>query len=166
MQAFHARDDLTQFCREAPPEFTNLQRDVFCVFSGEGVSKLRTYLNSEAERTQLDGANDMEDDDEISVEDEDEHGGMVILGDHAPTVPVIVVDQNGQPVQTMYQHQIAEAEEDEEGIDGDDEQEGDVHAMTGSMQLTGIADPMPVDAPAPPLSPQQTESAMDHTFQQ
>ncbi|KAI2788726.1 SCF E3 ubiquitin ligase complex F-box protein grrA [Penicillium oxalicum] len=30
------RDNLTAFCREAPPEFTPQQRDVFCVFSGEG----------------------------------------------------------------------------------------------------------------------------------
>ncbi|KAL1961283.1 hypothetical protein VTO42DRAFT_11 [Malbranchea cinnamomea] len=39
------RDDLTQFCREAPKEFTPQQRDVFCVFSGDGVARLREYLN-------------------------------------------------------------------------------------------------------------------------
>lgn len=43
VQAF-LRDDLTRFCREAPPEFTHVQRDVFCVFSGEGVVRLRDYL--------------------------------------------------------------------------------------------------------------------------
>lgn len=43
VQAF-LRDDLTRFCREAPPEFTHVQRDVFCVFSGEGVARLRDYL--------------------------------------------------------------------------------------------------------------------------
>lgn len=43
VQAF-LRDDLTRFCREAPTEFTHVQRDVFCVFSGDGVMKLRDYL--------------------------------------------------------------------------------------------------------------------------
>ncbi|EXJ82003.1 F-box and leucine-rich repeat protein GRR1 [Capronia coronata CBS 617.96] len=43
VQAF-LREDLTRFCRDAPPEFTHPQRDVFCVFSGEGVSRLREYL--------------------------------------------------------------------------------------------------------------------------
>lgn len=43
VQAF-LRDDLTMFCREAPTEFTHVQRDVFCVFSGDGVTRLRDYL--------------------------------------------------------------------------------------------------------------------------
>ncbi|KAK5090983.1 SCF ubiquitin ligase complex subunit [Lithohypha guttulata] len=43
VQAF-LRDDLTRFCREAPTEFTHVQRDVFCVFSGDGVARLREYL--------------------------------------------------------------------------------------------------------------------------
>lgn len=32
-------------CREAPSEFNDHQRDVFCVFSGAGVNRLRDYLN-------------------------------------------------------------------------------------------------------------------------
>ena len=44
VQAF-LRDDLTVFCREAPAEFNDHQREVFCVFSGNGVSRLREYLN-------------------------------------------------------------------------------------------------------------------------
>ena len=43
MQAF-LREDLTRFCRDAPAEFTHPQRDVFCVFSGDGVQRLRDYL--------------------------------------------------------------------------------------------------------------------------
>ncbi|KAM7210380.1 SCF E3 ubiquitin ligase complex F-box protein grrA [Rhypophila decipiens] len=46
VQAF-LREDLEAFCRDAPPEFTDLQRSVFCVFSGQGVVSLRKYLNSE-----------------------------------------------------------------------------------------------------------------------
>ncbi|KAL8709159.1 MAG: hypothetical protein Q9220_006039 [cf. Caloplaca sp. 1 TL-2023] len=47
VQAFFLRDDLTAFCRDAPPEFTDHQRNMFCVFSGPGVNKLRDYLNNE-----------------------------------------------------------------------------------------------------------------------
>ncbi|KAL5116858.1 SCF ubiquitin ligase complex subunit [Pleosporales sp. CAS-2024a] len=45
VQAF-LRDDLLVFCREAPPEFNEHQRDVFCVFSGVGVTRLRVFLNT------------------------------------------------------------------------------------------------------------------------
>ncbi|KAJ5054642.1 uncharacterized protein L3040_000909 [Drepanopeziza brunnea f. sp. 'multigermtubi'] len=45
VQAF-LRADLEQFCREAPAEFTEHQRNVFCVFSGMGVFGLRSHLNS------------------------------------------------------------------------------------------------------------------------
>lgn len=43
------RDDLETFCREAPPDFTEHQRAVFCVFSGQGVMGLRNYLNTQPE---------------------------------------------------------------------------------------------------------------------
>ncbi|KAF3760354.1 hypothetical protein M406DRAFT_297121 [Cryphonectria parasitica EP155] len=46
VQAF-LRQDLEQFCRDAPTEFTDHQRNVFCVFSGAGVSSLRRHLNSD-----------------------------------------------------------------------------------------------------------------------
>lgn len=46
MQAF-LRDELLAFCREAPPEFNEHQRDVFCVFSGTGVARLRDFLNEQ-----------------------------------------------------------------------------------------------------------------------
>ncbi|KAK7426646.1 SCF ubiquitin ligase complex subunit [Neonectria magnoliae] len=40
------RDDFQPFCRTAPPEFTQHQRDVFCVFSGTMVPKFRDFLNT------------------------------------------------------------------------------------------------------------------------
>ncbi|ORY70935.1 uncharacterized protein BCR38DRAFT_330760 [Pseudomassariella vexata] len=43
------RDDLDVFCREAPADFTEHQRQVFCVFSGTGVGGLRRYLNTGAQ---------------------------------------------------------------------------------------------------------------------
>ncbi|KAK3984748.1 SCF E3 ubiquitin ligase complex F-box protein grrA [Cladorrhinum sp. PSN332] len=41
------RSDLEQFSRDAPQEFTEHQRSVFCVFSGQGVASLRRHLNNE-----------------------------------------------------------------------------------------------------------------------
>lgn len=48
VQAF-LRDDLLVYCREAPPEFNEHQRDVFCVFSGVGVQRLRAFLNTNSQ---------------------------------------------------------------------------------------------------------------------
>ncbi|KIW06372.1 uncharacterized protein PV09_02828 [Verruconis gallopava] len=47
VQAF-LHDEFTIFCRDPPPEFNDHQRDVFCVFSNSGVSRLRDYLNQNA----------------------------------------------------------------------------------------------------------------------
>ncbi|RYP93555.1 hypothetical protein DL770_000297 [Monosporascus sp. CRB-9-2] len=43
------REDLETFCRDAPLEFSEHQRSVFCVFSGAGVVGLRRYFNSRPE---------------------------------------------------------------------------------------------------------------------
>lgn len=40
------RDDLQQFCRLPPTEYTDQQRRPFCVYSGKGIQNLRDYLNS------------------------------------------------------------------------------------------------------------------------
>ena len=40
------RPDITAFCRPAPSDFSDNQRQIFCVFSGKGVHKLRHYLMS------------------------------------------------------------------------------------------------------------------------
>jgi F-box and leucine-rich repeat protein GRR1 len=68
VQAF-LRDDLIEFCREAPIEFNQQQREVFCVFSGDGVGRLRDYLNHSAavfregpeEGTMFDDADELDD---------------------------------------------------------------------------------------------------------
>ncbi|KAL8742884.1 MAG: hypothetical protein Q9190_004706 [Brigantiaea leucoxantha] len=44
VQAFFLREDLISFC-----QFTDHQRNMFCVFSGEGVNRLRNYLNEDPE---------------------------------------------------------------------------------------------------------------------
>ncbi|KAI0967525.1 hypothetical protein F4678DRAFT_475221 [Xylaria arbuscula] len=50
------RDDLDRFCREAPPDFTEHQRAVFCVFSGTGVMGLRHHLNTREEFAEYRGS--------------------------------------------------------------------------------------------------------------
>ena len=56
VQAF-LRDELLAFCREAPPEFNDHQRDVFCVFSGTGVARLREFLNEQKAHAEAHAAN-------------------------------------------------------------------------------------------------------------
>lgn len=43
------RPDFRQFCRDPPPEFTQHHQALFCVFSGDGVKRLRAHLNQLAE---------------------------------------------------------------------------------------------------------------------
>lgn len=40
------RREITQYCRDPPPDFTENQRSSFCVFSGHGVVQLRNYLDT------------------------------------------------------------------------------------------------------------------------
>ncbi|THC90813.1 hypothetical protein EYZ11_009732 [Aspergillus tanneri] len=69
--------ELTVFCREAPPEFTHQQRDVFCVFSGEGVCRLRDYLNQNVTpQRDLTEVTMYDDDDELD-EDEGQVTGLM-----------------------------------------------------------------------------------------
>jgi F-box and leucine-rich repeat protein GRR1 len=60
---------LTAFCREAPSEFTQQQREVFCVFSGDGVGQLRDFLNRNSEPFPDETEATMYDDDEELDED-------------------------------------------------------------------------------------------------
>jgi len=96
------RDDLGKFCREAPPEFTDHQRQVFCVFSGQGVIALRKYLN---ERPDMFSEVASDDDDTVDGED----------GSEAPQTPV------------QYQHIAGDALQDPnvDGADGDADEELD-----------------------------------------
>ncbi|KAI4226398.1 MAG: hypothetical protein L6R36_003206 [Xanthoria steineri] len=62
IQGFFMREDLTAFCREAPPEFTEHQRNMFCVFSGPKINQLRDYLNNEEHASIYDTEGTMYDD--------------------------------------------------------------------------------------------------------
>lgn len=70
------RPDLSVFCREAPDEFNAHQRQVFCVFSGVGVTGLRKYLNEQRNRAEgpieLPGDSDVEELAEGRQEDDDD----------------------------------------------------------------------------------------------
>lgn len=70
-------DNLTAFCREAPAEFTQQQRDVFCVFSGDGVNRLRLYLNQLNISSRDESEATMYDDDEELDEDEGRMTGLM-----------------------------------------------------------------------------------------
>ncbi|KAH8719211.1 hypothetical protein GQ44DRAFT_688079 [Phaeosphaeriaceae sp. PMI808] len=72
VQAF-LREDLLMFCREAPPEFNEHQRDVFCVFSGLGVSRLRASLNAHGGQPE-----DRDYDNEATMYNEAEEGDSIV----------------------------------------------------------------------------------------
>ena len=77
VQAF-LRDELLAFCREAPPEFNEHQRDVFCVFSGTGVARLRDFLNEQkAHAAAAESATP-------SLADESDPGIDIDIDDHNP----------------------------------------------------------------------------------
>ncbi|KAI9806296.1 MAG: hypothetical protein M1825_006411 [Sarcosagium campestre] len=103
------REELTVFCREAPAEFTDHQREVFCVFSGAGVKDLRHHLNHDQElrdslaREQAtfppdaDGSFIYEDGDDAAQDDDEQQvaglmGATAIHGD-AGTVVVDMDDE-------------------------------------------------------------------------
>jgi F-box and leucine-rich repeat protein GRR1 len=71
------RPELTKFCREAPKEFTQQQRDVFCVFSGDGVNRLRDFLNRYESSPHEETEATMYDDDEELDEDEGQMTGLM-----------------------------------------------------------------------------------------
>jgi hypothetical protein len=57
-------------------DFNDHQRDVFCVFSGNGVNRLRVHLNQEASRTfEVEGT--MYDD--SNIEDGENNDGLLVL---------------------------------------------------------------------------------------
>jgi hypothetical protein len=88
VQAF-LREDLLVHCREAPVEFNEHQRDVFCVFSGKGVEKLRAQLNSDPR--QLDGESIMYDDEQLTpgIPLDGPFQGFVDFGVQQPHIPHI-----------------------------------------------------------------------------
>ena len=128
VQAF-LREEILAFCREAPPEFNDHQRDVFCVFSGNGVGRLRDFLNDQkaqqiatgsATPSQLGDGSDLgmdEDTDEqiFEAESGDQTPVLNISSQHPPgATPVVpgppstpsgIVFTNHLQNQTFWQNQ-------------------------------------------------------------
>jgi F-box and leucine-rich repeat protein GRR1 len=88
VQAF-LRDDLLTFCREAPPEFNDHQRDVFCVFSGLGVARLRNFLNTA----------DHNEDNRLSLNHG--HGTMFNEGEDGDQIVDVTAQANGMAIDEM-----------------------------------------------------------------
>jgi len=89
------REELRAFCREAPAEFTQQQQDVFCVFSGDGVGRLRDFLNRSTE----------------AFQEEPEEGTMYDDADELD-------DEEGQVTGLMNATGINDDEDDEMGDGG------------------------------------------------
>ncbi|EGP87640.1 unnamed protein product [Zymoseptoria tritici ST99CH_1A5] len=92
VQAF-LRDELLAFCREAPPEFNEHQRDVFCVFSGNGVARLRDFLNEQKHHAANSGSvtsSVVDDSDMIDADMDDQNPDS-----DGSNTPVVNVDVHG-----------------------------------------------------------------------
>ncbi|KAF8969451.1 hypothetical protein BDZ97DRAFT_1653835 [Flammula alnicola] len=91
------QQELQQFCREAPKDFNSAQRQAFCVFSGKGVSQLRTYLTELFDRiTELNNTDDTE-------YEEDDFDGEGYHEDDTPEPEALgeVREMEGYPRQHM-----------------------------------------------------------------
>jgi len=93
VQAF-LRDELLAFCREAPPEFNDHQRDVFCVFSGGGVARLREYLNDQKRQAVAAGSVTPSVESDTGIDLDLDADGDVPDSDGS-TTPVLLVDVHG-----------------------------------------------------------------------
>lgn len=141
VQAF-LREDLHQFCRDAPPEFTQHQRELFCVFSGQGVSGLRRYLTSEGAFAEYRDPN-------ATL-----RGGR---GEPQFAQPVLAMAPHLAPEQS-FDGEEADAIDEDDGLDDGNEMVIDVQAPAGlGVNLTnmplghaGIPPPPPPPPPAPP----------------
>lgn len=101
VQAF-LREDILAFCREAPAEFNDHQREVFCVFSGTGVTRLRDYLNEQKAAHDAEARGSMtpsaESDYGIDMDDDTSHVQMHPGSSSAtPIVNFDVAGQHGFP---------------------------------------------------------------------
>ena len=122
MHAF-LRTDLGAFCRDAPQglypiklhvafvalltctfsEFTQHQREVFCVFSGQGVTGLRRYLNQQAG---VRGGVEF-DDDEVTLTGDDDN--------HTMTGMMSATALNGGEEENEADEELEDAEDSQQG---------------------------------------------------
>ncbi|KPM37842.1 SCF E3 ubiquitin ligase complex F-box protein grrA [Neonectria ditissima] len=135
------RDDFQPFCRTAPPEFTQHQRDVFCVFSGTMVPKFRDFLNTSPQ---------FEDLRQTFPQRPNGRGPSDLSRRQAFT---IIARASGLPGADGegFDDEMADEENDFEGLDGSDMV---VDPAIPPTQPTDVVDPLVSQAiPVPPPAP-------------
>ncbi|KJZ77248.1 hypothetical protein HIM_03569 [Hirsutella minnesotensis 3608] len=150
------RDDFQAYCRVAPPEFTQHQRDVFCVFSGSMVSQFREFLNT-SERFE-----------ELRENLPYRAGGSRVRGAAARRSQAMA---NNLPATEGegFDDEMADEENDFEGLDGS-EMAVDAHAqnqqgpnnVTNGVGYAQAANAIPVPPPAPSLDQPHLNEPLAH----
>ncbi|KAG6028963.1 hypothetical protein E4U41_000530 [Claviceps citrina] len=141
------RDDFQAYCRVAPPEFTQHQRDVFCVFSGNMVPKFREFLNTDS-RFQ-----------ELRESLQDRAGSNRIRGTarRSQSMAFLLNATEGE----TFDDEMADEELDFEGLDGSDmivDAQVRSHLQAGGGAAAGpsqasVLPPVAQSIPVPPPAP-------------
>lgn len=174
MQAF-LREELLAFCREAPPEFNEHQRDVFCVFSGTGVARLREFLNDQKRRDEAAGSGSvtssaMEDSDMVDVDMDDQSPdsdgsstpvlNVDVHGLYPPGAPPLVAGPSAAipfpPVPPMHHHPQVQIGPHPSVLSQS------APATTGAAVWSGSANPIIVQGGTTPVLDEEEEG--DETF--
>ncbi|KAH7152755.1 hypothetical protein EDB81DRAFT_931086 [Dactylonectria macrodidyma] len=132
------RDDFQPFCRTAPPEFTQHQRDVFCVFSGTMVPKFRDFLNTSPQFEELRESFSQRSNGRLGLDSSRRNPFPI----PRPSGTVVAVDGEA------FDDEMADEENDFEGLDGAD-MVVDTMALPDANTVNGFAQPIPVPPPAP-----------------
>ncbi|KAK2601600.1 SCF ubiquitin ligase complex subunit [Conoideocrella luteorostrata] len=144
------RDDFQAYCRVAPPEFTQHQRDVFCVFSGNMVSQFREFLNNSPRFEELRQGLPYR------------LGGSRIRGAAATRRSQDVANYLNAAEGEAFDDEMADEEADFEGLYGSDmivdaqsqnpQPEGAATDPNNASALPPITQSIPVPPPAPDIS--------------
>lgn len=143
------REDLERFCRDAPPEFTEHQRQVFCVFSGQGVVGLRRYLNSERDFANLQ--------EPVPGEQMHQTAHPPPFAGPVPAPPPLPLGSN--PGEGPFDEGEPDVVDDDDGIEDGSEMAIDTQPLLGTNHPVGLG----VGAPDP-MGPQDQpeQAAQDH----
>ncbi|KAH7311534.1 hypothetical protein B0I35DRAFT_438272 [Stachybotrys elegans] len=141
------RDEFQPFCRPAPPEFTQHQRDVFCVFSGTSVSKFRDFLNTSP---MFDGLRKS-----LPIMEYEPFMGHLPIGRRPVAVPTALAPVDGE----AFDDEMGDEENDFEGLDASDmavdaNALAPINANAQTTVLPPLAQAVPIPPPAPAM-PQQ-----------
>lgn len=147
VQAF-LREDLEMYCRDAPPEFTEHQRSVFCVFSGQGVVGLRKYLNHERAFA------------ELHVPSSDEPGNVPPPPPTHGTTALDLTAPHTHITNAAFGDEEADALDDDDILGDGSEMVIDTQPLLGHHATTLAALPPPQPFQAITAQAQETNSAL------